>query len=205
MRFLWIFSLFIFFLSSCHSYFSSQTQEFLTQEKSFSDSSVLRFIGKKNLSRVLSKEYYLIKAYLSQEDSELELFSHFTGFDQEDGLRLKFKRQKTGLVIKAAVQNSFYKLLFEDKNYFLRGNELDLTVELDNGARDGFRARIWENFINRNGLVKKKIPALTQENLIADTVEQDMIFYFRGQGLNWGIKLLRSQLIRGARISPKLL
>ena len=118
MKLFWILLFFIFFLFSCHEHFSSQTQELLMLDKKFSDSSTVRFISKTNLSRVLSKEYYLIKAYLPQGDSELEFFSHFKNFDREDGLKLKFKRHKTGLAIKITVQNYFYKLLFEDKNYF---------------------------------------------------------------------------------------
>ena len=88
---------------------------------------------------------------------------------------------------------------------FLSRNELDLTVEVDNRASYGFRIRVWENFINRKGVVKKKMDVLTEENLMADSLAQDMLFYARGQGLNWGIKLFHSQLIKGARISPKLL
>ena len=76
---------------------------------------------------------------------------------------------------------------------------------MENGTNYGFRVRVWENFINKRGVLKRETEALTGENLIADSFVKGLTFYTKGHGLKWGIQLFRSRLIEGARISPRSL
>ena len=89
------------------------------------ESSITRFTSQKTLSGILSKEYYLIKAYFQEDHSNLELFSHFNGFELRDGVKVLFERQQDKLTIKISVQSYPYKVLFEQENYFLNNNEVN--------------------------------------------------------------------------------
>ncbi len=166
---------------------------------------VVRYSSKTTLPGVLSKEYYLIKAYFPKKDSHLKLFSHYRGFDFEDGVRVLFEREGDSLRIKISVKGWPEKVLFEKENYFSNQNELDCSVEVDNGTSYGFRVQVWENFVNRTGILKDKAGLLTDENLLVDSLQENLTFYTKGQGLKWGIQLFRAQLIKGSRISPKVL
>ena len=189
----------LFFLCACDS--SPELRQIVKEEQTLNDSSETNFISQQALSGILSKEYYLIKARF-QEDSRLELFSHFRGFLHEDGLKILFERHSGKLRIKITVQDYPYKTLFEREDYFLNSALGDFSLEVENGTEYGFRVRVWENFINRKGIVKRKTPALRDENLIADSFLKGLVFHGKGQGLKWGLKLYRARLIEGARISP---
>ena len=196
---------FIFYLCSCNKAFIAENKSFIEQNSVQNDSSVIRFVSKKTLSGVLSKEYYLLKAYFQAKYSKLELFSHFRGFDLEDGVKIQFERESAQLSIKISVQGYPNKILFEKEDYFLNSNEVDFSLEVDNGTNYGFRVRIWKNFVNRNGILKSKTEVLNGENLIADSLLKKLTFYTKGQGLKWGLKLFRVRLIEGARVSPMIL
>ncbi len=201
-----IFIKILFCFCSCNSFFMSETYLSIEEMNLIqNDNSVMRFLSKKPISGVLSKEYYLIKAYLPSEMSQLELFSHFRGFDLEDGVRVQFERKAFHLVVKVSIQGYPDKLLLKKENYFLNNNEIDFTVEVENGVSYGFHIQIWENFVNRNGILKHKVGILSNENLLVDSLSEGLIFYTKGQGVKWGLKLSHSNLIEGARISPRVL
>ena len=200
------FLLCVFCFCSCNtSLFIAETKQPVERNPIQNDSSTARFISKTALSGILSKEYYLIKAYFPADPSRLDLFSHFSGFDWEDGINVQLERKKIGLVIKISVQGYPDHILFEREDYFLNSNEVDFSVEVENGTNYGFRVRIWENFVNRSGILKNKIEVLTGENLIADSLLENLTFYTKGQGLKWGLRLFRSRLIEGVRVSPVIL
>ena len=165
----------------------------------------IRFVSRKPLSEIFSKEHYRIKASFPEDHSKLILFSHFQGFELENGIKLTLQRDESQLLIKLSVQAYPDQVLFEGENYFLNNNEVDFTIEVENGTNYGFRVRIWENFLNRKGIVKQPASFLTGENLIADSLSEDLTFYDKGQGLKWGLELLRVRLIEGSRVSPRVL
>ena len=140
---------------------------------------------------------------LKEEGSHFVLFSHFNSFQVEDGIKIKFERDKADLIIKASVKNSTWKLLLHKENYFLKSSELDLTVEVQNGTPEGAHIHIWENFRIKSNIIKQERQTLTKETLLADS--EGINFYRQGEGLKWGLKLFRTQLIKGARVSPPLL
>ena len=190
---------------SCKGLLTDKTSQEAKKDIALSDSSAVHFISDGRLSGILSEEYYQIKAYFLFEDSHLELFSHFNGFQIKDGVRILFERQGESLVIKTSVQAHFEKILFEDKGYFSKNNLGDWTIAVTNGTEEGFRVRVWENFIDKMGAFKKPIEFLVQESLLADSLLENLIFYTKGTGLLWGMKLFRSRLIKGERVSPKVL
>ena len=196
--------IFIFCLSACEGFFTSKTKWPVERWGALADKYPVRLVSQSALPGVLSKEHYLIKAYFPEE-SRLELFSHFQGFDLEDGVKIQFLRKKRRLTIKVSVQGFPGKILFEREDYFSSSQEGDWTLELDNGTNYGFRVRVWENFINKSGILKAQAKVLTGENLLADSLSKGLTFYDRGWGLKWGFKLFRSRLIEGARVSPRVL
>ena len=189
----------------CNKAFIAMSKQVIDQNQVQEDSSVIRLTSQKTLSGILSKEYYLVKAYFQEDNSKLELFSHFSGFELEDGVKVHFVRKEMGLVIKASVQGFPDKTLFKKEDYFSNSNEVDFSVEVDNGTNYGFRVRVWENFTNKSGILKNKTGVLTDENLIADSLSDNLTFYTKGQGIRWGLKLFRVRLTEGARIPLKIL
>ncbi len=193
------------FLCCCDKAFVTETKQALPRGQIQKDSSVAYLVSQKALAGVLSKEHYLIQAYFLEDRSWLELFSHFRGFSLEDGVNIRFERRGEGLLIRLSAPGFPSKILFEREDYFLNSREANFTVEVNNGTNYGFRARVWENFVNRRGVSKSRRDILTGENLIADSLSSDLAFYAKGQGLKWGLKMSRVHLIEGARVSPKLL
>ena len=193
---------FIFCLPACEGFFKTKWP--VERGSTWAKAYPVRLVSQSTLPGVLSKEHYLIKAYFP-EDSRLELFSHFQGFDLEDGVKIYFLREKRGLTIKISVQGFPEKILFEREDYFSSSLEGDWTLEIDNGTNYGFRVRVWENWTNKSGFLKTKSKILTNENLLADSLSKGLTFYDRGWGLKWGFKLFRVRLIEGARVSPKVL
>lgn len=183
--------------------FTAETSQSAKKDDLWSDSSTAYFVSEKPLSGILSRENYKIKAQFFFDRSRLDLFSHFHGFEREDGVRVVFERQKEGLVIRVSIQSYPEQILFEDKNYFSKGNMADWTIAVNNGTSSGFRVRVWENFLNKSGILKKPVDFLTDENLIADSLLEPLIFYTKGPGLRWGMRLFRTRLIKGVRVSPR--
>ena len=196
-----IFLLFIILLSSCNQ--NLITEEPLVKESNFTDHATHYYIYPKILPGLLSTEYYKIKAFLGQEDSYFVLFSHFNSFKTKDGIKIKFERDKTTLIIKASVKNSSWKALLQEEDYFLKSSELDLTIKAQNGTHEGAKIQIWENFRIKSNVVKLERQILTKETLLTDS--EDINFYKQGEGLKWGLKLFRTRLIKGVRVSPALL
>ena len=193
--------LFIILLCSCDK--NLIIEESLIKEKSFTDHFMRFYISPTNLPGLLSTEYYKVKAYLNTDKSYLVLFSHFNNFKIEDGVKVKIERKQTTLFIKASVKNSGWKLLLQIEDYFLKNSEIDFTIKVKNGTPKGALIRVWENFIIRNNIVKSEMSIVTKEKLL--TSAENINFYKQGEGLKWGLKLFRSHLVKGARISPPLL
>lgn len=199
-----IFLTLIFFISSCGESFKD-SESSLVSVNNQNTGATKKFISKNILSGIFSQENYHIQARLVEKDSFIELFSHFTDFDLEDGLKVRFEKQEVKLIVKISVQGWPEKVLFEKENYFLNQKEIDFKIEVHNGVDYGFRVQLWESFVNKTGLVKENSAVLTGENLIADSFAKKMSFYGKGRGLKWGIKLFHSHLIKGNRISPRIL
>ena len=196
-------SLFLFIFISCD--ISPVEKISILKYKSKVSSSKDRFLSPEPLPGLLSKEYYLIKAFFQDNQSSLKLFSHFRGFKTRDGIQIDMQRAGDKLVIRLSVSSYPAQILLEEESYFSSNNELDLTIEVQNGTNYGFRVRVWENFINTKGPFKIQQDILTEQNLIVDSFSKGLIFYNQGQGLKWGLELFRTHLIEGARVSPRFL
>ena len=164
-----------------------------------------RLLHSESLSGVRSKEYYLVRASLRGSGSRLRLHSHFTGFRREDGVQVEFLRLGQALKIHASAQQLPKRALYEDSGYFAFSPEIDFTLSVQNGSNSMIRIQIWNNHINRSGVLKAKAGFLRTENLLVDTFEKGMGFYSHGEGSRWGIHLNMAELIKGARISPRKL
>ena len=197
--------IYLFFLCSCDSLFLSEQKQSIKEHLVDSSSSVKRFLSQEALSGVLSEEFYLMKAYMVSGESYLELFSHFRGFQLEDGVKILFQRKELDLIITVSIPNYPPQILTQKGDYFLNNNEVDFTVAVKNGTKYGFRVRIWENFVNKHGILKKPTTVLSGENLFVDSFSKGMTFWSKGKGVQWGLQLSQSQLIEGARVSPKTL
>ena len=173
--------------------------------KSKVSSSIDRFLSPKPLPGILSKEYYLIRAFFQKDQSYLKLFSHFHGFEKRDGIQIDLERVGDRLVISLSVSSYPDQILLDEENYFSKSNELDLTIEVQNGINSGFRVRVWENFINTKDIFRIQKDTLIEQSLIADSFAKALIFYDKGGGLKWGMELFRAHLIEGARVSPSFL
>jgi len=192
--------LILFFLFSCgEAPQSSFFKESLLLYEELSSSVVQQFVSKKNLAGLFSREHYEIKAWLAQEDSRLELFSHSRASFFGDGVRIIAERRGMGLLVQVGVEGYPDKTLLEKEGYFEKQSEVDWTVEVENGVLYGFRVQIWENFLNKSGFIKRATTLLTSENKLADSLEQGLTFYTKGKGLNWGIKTYKTDLISAYR------
>lgn len=197
-------SLFVFSCVSCTNVFPDRFRENLSipNEEGFSTKKIL---AAGSLSGILSKEYYLIKASFQENDSKLILFSHFQGFHILDGIQVQMERSGNSLTVKLVVQDSPPRSLFHRADYFSNNDELDMTVGVENGTNYGFRVRIWENSSNKKNVSEIPSNILTKENLLVDSLLKKLTFSSKGQGLKWGIRLVRVRLLESARVTPRLL
>jgi len=195
---------YIIFFCSCDELSVSNEKDALIKNDNWSDNSVSYFISKTPLAEVFSEEYYQIRARFSDAHSRIELFSHFRGFNVADGIKILFKRHEQTLIIKVSVQGYKEQVLLEDVNYFSSTKIISWTIAVENGTDYGFRVRVWENFINKNNILKTPTKFLVDENLIVDSLP-NLTFYTKGHGLYWGLKLFRAQFIEAYRVSPRAL
>ena len=156
-----------------------------------------RILFKQPLFGLYSKELYFIQARLQNENSSLMLHSHFTGFKHTDGIKLFFIKEKNNLIIKIATPKHPFQIAQKKENYFDQNQNLEMYVELKNGAEDFVRFKIWNTYINPTGYVKQVYPYLSKRNLMADS--ENLTFYSKGQGLLWGIQLNKAELIKAER------
>ena len=166
----------------------------------FSTGSTKHFASETNLPNILSKEHYQIKARLLQDRSHLELFSHSKASYFGGGIHVKIERQGNDVIVQIGIKDYPNEVLIKEKNYFQKQSEIDWTLEVKNGTLYGFRVQIWENFLNRSDFIKKQTDILTPENKIADSLQQGLTFYTKGQGLWWGIKTYKTNLISAYRV-----
>ena len=158
-----------------------------------------RILFNQPLFGLYSKELYFIKARLQNEDSSLMLHSHFTGFKHTDGVRVVFTKEKNNLLIKIATPKHPFQIAQKKENYFDQNQNLEVYVELKNGAEDFVQFKIWNVYINPTGYVKQVYPYLSKRNLMADS--DDLTFYSKGEGLLWGVELTKAELIKAERKS----
>ena len=151
-----------------------------------------RLLFKIPLFGVYSKEIYFIKAQLFNEKSSLILYSHFTGFAQEDGIKIFFIRNKNNLIIKTSTTSYPIQILHTDKNYFTKNQNIEMYIEVQNGTENFISIRIWDAYINPSGYVKEHTFFLSQRNLIVDS--KDFLFYSKGEGMLWGLQLNKVRL-----------
>jgi len=196
---LWIFVL----CCSCNFFRPPSDLQSLKPDLAFQESGIDRFVSKNTLSGILSKEYYVVQADLPSDQSQVELFSHFRGFDLEDGVRVQLQRHKMDLMIYISVSGYPKRMLLTKNNYFVDSQTLDMTIAVENGTRYGFRVQVWENFINKTGVLKESKDILTAENLLVDSLFEGFTFYTKGQGVKWGLKLSYAHFIKGTRVGSR--
>ena len=153
-----------------------------------------RILFNQPLLSLYSKELYFITARLFNENSFLILHSHFTGFVRKDGVKIFFIRDKNNLVIQ--ISTPFYppQHLLTDENYFIKNQNLELRIQVQNGVENFIRVTIWDHYINTSGYLKKITPFLLRQNLMADS--DSLAFYSKGQGLLWGVDLNKASVIK---------
>ena len=198
------FSLSIFFVSVLLACEKAPESAFLKESlfvyEELSSGSTKQFVSNKNLSGLLSKEHYEVKARLTEDTSFLEFYSHSRASYFGDGIRIKIKRQDDNLLIEVGVEGYPNRFLLEEKDYFEKQSEIDWTLEVENGTLYGFRVQVWENFLNRSGFIKRTTELLTPENKMTDSLQEGFTFYTKGKGLRWGIKTYKTDLISAYRV-----
>ena len=170
----------------------NQTIQFLKNEKVLSGTG--RVLFNQPLFGLYSKELYFIKAQLFNEDSSLVLHSHFTGFVKKDGIKIFFTRNKNNLIIKAATPAYPDQHLSIKNNYFIKNQNLEAHIQVQNGTDDFINIKIWDVYINPSEHLKKSTPFLLRQNLIIDS--ESAVFYSTGKGMLWGIELNKARLIK---------
>ena len=140
-----------------------------------------------------SKEFYFLKAEFLSEDSSFVLHSHFSGFLEQDGVRVIFTRDKNHLIIRAATPDYPVQELYIAENYFERNNQLAVYVQVQNGIREFVNIKIWNAYVNPTGYLKKPADFFTLQNLM--TSSEDVLFYSKGKGLLWGVELGKVRLM----------
>ena len=181
-----------------------------------------RVLFKTPLLGLYSKEMYLIKAQLFHENSSLILYSHFSGFAQQDGIKIFFirgqlpppapqnfttsglfspfvklkkkdtVRDKNSLIIKASTTSYPTQTLYTDPDYFIKNQNLEVYIEVQNGTDNFISIKIWDAYTNPSGYVKEPMRFLSQQNLIVNS--SDFLFYSKGQGMLWGVQLNKVRL-----------
>lgn len=162
-----------------------ETIEFSAREKSLKG--VGRVLFDQPLFGLNSKEFYFVNAEFFSEDSSLVLHSHFSGFLEQDGVRVIFNRDKNNLIIKAATPDYPVQELHVVENYFERNNQFAIYVQVQNGIREFVNIKIWNAYINPTGYLKQTADFFTLQNLM--TSSEDVLFYSKGKGLLWGMEL----------------
>ena len=193
--------LFIFLLlCSCSPPAEKQVEPLIVDKETieFSDSEkILQGTGRVLFNQPLfglnSKEFYFLKAEFFSEDSSLVLHSHFSGFLEQDGVRVIFIRDKNNLIIKVATPDYPVQELHIVENYFERNNQLAIYVQVQNGIREFVNIKIWDAYINPTGYLKKTADFFTLQNLM--TSSEDVLFYSKGKGLLWGVELDKVRLM----------
>ena len=199
--------LFIALLSfGCSPAVEDQVKSFILDKESVRSSknkAVLygtgRVLFNQPLFSLYSKELYFIKAELLHEHSALVLHSHFTGFAKQDGIKIFFIRDKSGLIIKASTPAYPVQQLYKDENYFIKNQTLEIYTEVQNGTEDFISVKVWGIYINPSGSLKKVTPFISQQNLITDS--KNILFYSKGRGMLWGVNLDKASLIKMYRNS----
>jgi len=179
---------------------NSFSKEALRLDERFSSTSIKQFVSQKNLTGLLSKEHYQVKARLTQDQSSLEFFSHSRVANRGDGVRVKIERKNNNLIVTTGVEGYPNQTLLVKENHFEGQSEIDWTLEIENGTLYGFRVQVWENFLNRSGFIKRETFLLTTENKLVDSLEEGLTFYTKGKGLSWGIKTYKTDLISAYRV-----
>ncbi|MDE0118402.1 MAG: hypothetical protein OXM55_00140 [Bdellovibrionales bacterium] len=158
-----------------------------------------RILFKTPLFGLYSTEMYFIKAQLFNESSSLILYSHFTGFAQQDGIKVFFTRDKSSLIVKASATSYPIQTLHTDTSYFTKNQNLEMYIEVQNGTENFISIKIWDAYTNPSGYVKEPARFLSRQNLIVDS--RDFLFYSKGQGMLWGVQLNKVSLNFASRES----
>ena len=158
-----------------------------------------RILFKTPLLGLYSKEIYFIKAQLFNESSSLILYSHFSGFAHQDGIKVSFIRDKVSLTIKASTTLYPTQTLYTDTSYFTKNQNLEVYIEVQNGTENFISIKVWDAYTNPSGYLKETSPFLSQQNQIVDS--SDFLFYSKGQGMLWGIQLNKVRLNSASRES----
>ncbi len=151
-----------------------------------------RLLFKTPLFGLYSKEIYFIKAQLFNKTSSLILYSHFTGFTQQDGIKVFFIRDKGSLIIKASTPSYPIQTVHTDTSYFTKNQNLEMYIEVQNGTENFISIKIWNTYTNPSGYVKEHALFLSQQNLIVDS--KDFLFFSKGEGMLWGLQLNKVRL-----------
>ena len=158
-----------------------------------------RILFNQPLFELYSTELYFIKTEFINENSSFVLHSHFTGFENQDGLQIFFERNQEHLIIKASTPNYPPQLLYENKTYFIKNNALAIYIQVTNGTEYFVDIKVWDIYSNPSGYLRTKISSLSDKNLIASS--NSTTFYSRGQGILWGVALNKVHIIQIQRES----
>lgn len=156
------------------------------------------------LSGLRSTEYYNVQAYLYDDShSFIVLNSHFSGFPKQDGVQVKIEKRNQDLILEISTPGIVKKTEYKKSEYFSQTNLLDITLAVTNKTSYGAQVRVWDHLFNPKGFLKKRVSFLKQDNLLFDTLEDQILFYSYGQGLRWGLKFYRAKVVEGKRVSPQ--
>lgn len=199
--------LFVFLFSFGCSPVAENQAEFLILDKESvqlsKEKKVLEGVGRVLFTQPLfglySKELYFINTELFHEQSSFVLHSHFTGFMKEDGIKISFIRNQNSLFIKASTPAYSVQEFYKDENYFIKNQKLEIYVEVHNGTENFISFRIWDTYINPSGSLKTVASFLSEQNLVTDS--KNVLFYSKGQGMLWGVRLNKARLIKISRES----
>ena len=162
-----------------------------------------RILLEQPLFHLESKELYFIQAELSHKNSSLILYSHFSDFTIQDGIKVFLERQNNDFILSVSTPGYKREQLNMIPDYFLKNQSISLHLEVHNGTKNFINVKIWDTYINPTDYLKISAPFFSTQNQLADS--SGIFFYSKGRGLLWGVELKRAKLIHIKRESPNRL
>jgi|FLYM01.1.fsa_nt_gi hypothetical protein len=148
-----------------------------------------------------SRENYSIAFRFLNDSASLIIHSHFSGFDQDDGVKLEFTQNDQRLFVSFSTPGY---LETEAMELFkvIPNQQIHLKVEVHDGVSAGVRVLIWNDRLSQQGEVIRTQDQIFLGNHTLDSFENRLSFLSHGKGVFWGVELINVELIKAYRSAP---
>ena len=165
------------------------------------------------LQGINSREHYVLEFKWTEADSQLTLHSHFSDFNEADGLQVRLQKvagdddledsHKNGHVdVSLAMPGYPFKHWTVLHHLMTDDSRVRIRIEVHDGMGTQSRLLIWNDWQNRGSPVRQRITQVKERQAIADTEQTPFTFYSTGHGIRWGLELRNIQLKEARRERP---